>query len=252
MASLLAGLAVFSCGQTAFAAGVYVDVAGDVAFLTVPRSYALAGRIARSNGTDTDASIYILNAAFPVRSWALVELDIPFVTVAEPTKVETGLGDLSIRARADLYTKSERAVRLLSGLRTGTGTSRVYPYSSESIDLEVGVGYVDTLEMFQIWASGGGAFVSKAPEDLAEDELHGDYGRLGVGLHIPVASGLNVGIGVTTLFYEAGRSREVYLGNLDFRRSEWLVLGFAAHIEGGDNEERVGDTAFVGGLRIYY
>lgn len=252
MVPVLVGLGVLSFWLPAFAAGVYIDASGDVLFLTAPRAYALAGRVARSNGTESDASLYILDAAFPVRSWGLVELDIPFISIVEPSTVETGLGDLSIRARADLYVRDGRAFRLISALRTGTGTARVFPYSSQSIDLEVGIGYVDTLEMFHIRASGGGAYVSKEPTDVPEHQLHGHYGRFGLGLHLPFEFGFNVGVGLSAIFYEAGRSREIYLGTVEYRHSEWLVLVFAAHTEGGDSEERVGDTAVTGGLRIYY
>lgn len=251
-AGFLTGLILLSFCRATFAAGVYVDAGGNVAFLLAERSYALSGRVARSNGDNIDATLYYLDAAFPVKSWGLVELNIPFVSTMKSSTLEFGLGDLVIRARADLYRGSQRVFRVMSSLRTGTGTERVYPFSSESIDFKLGIAYVDTLEYFRVWASGGGALVEKAPESVPEDQLHGDFGQLAAGLQIPIATGLNVGAGMTALFFESGRSREIYIGTVDYWRSRWLVISFSAHVEGGDVEQRVGDTAVTGGLRVYY
>jgi hypothetical protein len=235
------------------AAGVYVDAAGAVAFLTAPQSKALSGRIARSNGEESDASLYFLDARFPVRSSGLVELNIPAISFIDTSEVVTGFGDLTIRGRVRLYHSSRRVLHLIAALRTGTGTTRVYPYASRSVDLEAGLAYVDTLSVLQMWASGSGAYVSKAPEDVPEEELHGSFGRVGGGLNFPFArETLNVGVGVMVGFFESGRTRELLFSTFDYYRSQWLAFNLFAHIEGGDPEERVSDYAVGGGFRVFY
>ncbi|MCK5406932.1 MAG: hypothetical protein KAJ37_05745, partial [Candidatus Krumholzibacteria bacterium] len=69
----MAGLGILALWQPALAVGVFVDVAGELAFLTAPQRRALSGRLVSSNGTETDASIYVLDARFPRRSYALIE-----------------------------------------------------------------------------------------------------------------------------------------------------------------------------------
>jgi hypothetical protein len=251
--ALLAGLCVFTPWQAANTAGVYIDVAGDVAFLLAPSTRELSGRVVRSNGESVDASIYFIDARFPLKSHSLVELNLPFISIVDPPEVVTGFGDFAIRARTHLYTRPGLAFRLLGGIRTGTGTNRVYPYSSQSLDLEAGIGYVDTLDMFDVWAAAGGAYVAREPEYLPEEDLHGHHGRVSAGLSFPFRSvGLDVGMSVMAVFYEAGRAREIYLGTVDYRRSQWFSITFAVHLEGGDVDERVGDTAVTGGLRVFY
>lgn len=237
----------------ALAAGVYVDAAGEVAFLTAPQSKALAARIFRSNGETADATLYFIDATFPIKSSSLVEIDIPLVSFLDTTEVVTGFGDVTIRARTRLYHSPGRTLRLIGALRTGTGTTRVWPYSSESFDLEAGIGYVDTLSMFHLWVSASGAYVGQDPEDVPEEELHGHYARVTAGLKLPFAQqAWNLGLGVMAGFFESSRSRELLFANLDYRRSQWLTFTLTAHIEGGEQEERVSEYAVGGGIRVFY
>jgi hypothetical protein len=248
----LAGLGVLALWQPVLAAGVFVDVAGELAFLTAPQRRAMTGRLVRSNGSESDASIYILDARFPLRSYALVELDLPFVVTAQESGLEYGLGDLSLRARARVFQAPKRVLHLLCTFRTGTGTSQVFPYASQSNDLDFAIGYVDTLELFNLWASMGGAYVGRAPESQPEDELHGHFGHVGVGIGIRATTGLIVGFSLTAAFFEGGRSRELYLSTLDYQSSQWLALTFSAHAESGKPEERVSDSAVAAGIRVFY
>ncbi len=251
--TVLGGLGVLLSWNPTLAAGVYVDAAGELAFLTAPQSRALAGRIARSNGEAADASLFFIAAAFPVKSSSLVEIDIPVVSFLDTTEVVTGFGDVTIRARTRLYGSPGRILHLIGALRTGTGTTRVWPYSSRSVDLRVGVGYVDTLKVLRLWVAGSGAYVSREPEDVPENELHGHFGRVGAGLAFPFAQGaLSVGAGVMAAFFESGRSRELLFTTFDYRRSQWLTFNLFAHFEGGDRDERVSEYAVGGGFRVFY
>ena len=253
LTGLLAGLSVLLPWNTALAAGVYVDAAGEIAFLTAPQARALAARLGRSHGSDGDANLYFVEAAFPLKNGTLFEIDIPIITFLDTTIVETGFGDVTLRARTRLYHAPTRVLQLTGALRTGTGTLAVWPYSSRSIDLQMGIAYVDTLDHFQLWVWGGGAYVSKEPEDVPEDELHGHYGRIGGGMFFPFASGaLRLGAAFMGIFYEAGRSREVLLTTIDYRRSQWLTFTASAHAELGDREERVSDYAVMAGIRVFY
>jgi len=247
------GLGVLLPWNPTHAAGVYVDAAGVVAFLTAPQSKALTGRIARSNGEAADASLYFLDARFTARSSGLVEVNIPVISFLDSAEVVTGFGDVTIRGRVRLYQSPGRVLNALAAFRTGTGTTRVYPYSSRSVDLEAGLGYVDTLSVLQLWVLGSGAYVSKEPEDVPENELHGHFGRIGLGLNLPFAGeSLNVGLGVMAAFYEAGRSREILFTTFDYHRSQSLTINLFAHTEGGEREERVSEYAVGGGFRVFY
>lgn len=249
---LLILLGVSQAPKTTIAAGVYVDVAGDVAFLTSTQAHALAGRIIRSDGSDADASLYVLDLAFTVRSYALLELDIPIVTKVEPNSVVTGIGDLVLRFRARVYQKPRRVFHVLSAFRAGNGTTDVYPFASQSLDLEVGIGYVDSLDYVHVWATAGGAFVARQPENIPEEDLHGGNGRVSAGLRFPFTARLSAGVGATALVYGSNRAREIYIVTVDYRRSQRLNFALAAHVEGGRSAERVGDTSLTAGLRVYY
>jgi hypothetical protein len=251
--TVMGGLVVLLSWIPTLAAGVYVDAAGEVAFLTAPHSKALAGRIIRSNGDAADASLLYIDAAFPLKNFSLVEIVIPVISFLDTNKVVTGFGDISIRARMRLYSSPRRILHVTGALRTGTGTDRVWPYSSPSIDLRVGLAYVDTLSVLQYWVAGSGTYVSKAPEDVPEEELHGHFGRVGGGLEFPFASGaLNFGFGAMAAFFESGRTRALLLGTFDYRRSQWLTFTLFAHVEGGESDERVSEYAAGGGFRIFY
>jgi hypothetical protein len=246
-------LGVLLSWNPTLAAGVYYDAAGEVAFLIAPQSRALAGRIVRSNGDAADASLMFVDLVFPVRSSSLVEVDIPVVSFLDTSEVVTGFGDVTVRGRTRLYGAPRRILHLTGALRTGTGTSRVFPYTSKSIDFEAGLAYVDTLSVLQYWAWAVGAYASNQPKDTPEEELYGPYGRLSGGIGLPFASGsLNLGLGLTAAFFEAGRTRELVFAGLDYRRSPWIRFMVFGHVESGDSDERVSDYAAGAGLWVIY
>jgi hypothetical protein len=253
LAVVMGGLGVVSPWNPTLAAGVYLDAAGEVAFLTAPQSKALSGRIARSGGEPADASLFFLDASFAVKSTSLVEVDIPAVSLLGAEKVITGFGDVTIRGRTRLYAAPRRVLHLIGGLRTGTGAKHLFPYASRTVDLEVGVGYVDTLDVLQLWASGSGAYVGDQPDEVPDEDRHGHFGRVGAGVKFPFSEGtVNVGLGVMAVFFEAGRTRELLLADFFYHRSAWLTFTLFAHVEGGDRDERIGEYAAGGGFRVFY
>lgn len=244
-------LALLALPRPALATGLYLDATGAVTFLTSPQSRALSGRLARTEGTDPDATIYLLDVTLPIRDYALVEVDIPFVAL-EQQDVERGLGDATIRARARLFERPTRKLYLISSLRTGSGTTRVYPFASQSIDIEAGLAYVDTLTHFDWWISAAGAWVLREPEGIPEEQAHGNFGQFGLGLDLTAVRPIRFGLGVVSAVFAEGRSRLVYLAVLGYQRSQWLTLSLAGQMEGGREEYRVGDYSVTAGIRVYY
>ena len=111
---------------------------------------------------------------------------------------------------------------------------------------------MDTLGYFDWWASATGAYVTKEPESLPENQLHGNFARVGAGIDVTAIRSLRIGAGAMTVFFEEGRLRQVFLAMFQYRRSEWLMLSLAGQAEGGDEDERVGDYAVTVGIRANY
>jgi hypothetical protein len=251
LAPVVVVLALLAAPRPSLAAGLYLDATGAVTFLNSPQNRALTGRLARTEGTDPDATIYLLDVTLPVRDYALVEVDIPFIAL-EQQDVERGLGDVTLRARARLFARPTRKLFLVSSLRTGSGTTRVYPFASQSIDIEAGLAYVDTLSYFDWWISATGAWVLREPEGIPEDQAHGNFGRFGLGFDVTAVKSMRFGLGATGAVFGEGRTRLVYLAVVRYERSQWLGLSIALQAEGGKEEYRVGDGAVTAGIRVNY
>jgi hypothetical protein len=236
----------------AYAVGVYRDAADEAAFLIVPHKRTLSSHITRTNDDDADASIYMLAVSYPLRSYLLVSLEQAYITLARSTDIRNGFGDLRLRARAQLFNRGGRAVRLTGLFRTGSGTIRLFPYSAQSADLDIGLSYVDTLETVHVWGELGGALVKRAPENLPAVDVHEDFGHFGVGMMLPVTANLNLSVGFTALGFRSGGARELYYSSVDYGYSDATRLIFAVHAEAGKEEERISDLSLSAGIRIFY
>ena len=250
--ALLIGFCVSLGSGAVYAAGVYEDTAGETAFLFAPHQRALYPRIIRTNENEKDASIYVLTLSFPLRPYLLVELEQAHITISSPADIRNGFGDLKLRARAEVFYRNGRAVRLTGFFRTGSGTRRLFPYSSQSADVGLGVSYVDSLETFHVWGMLGAAMVKREPQNLPEPEVHENFGHGTAGLTLPLTPNVKLSAGVTALVYRSGGFREIYLCSFDLGFSPTTRLILSAHAEAGKREERVSDLSLSGGVRVYF
>lgn len=257
VASILTAAALAAAGAgispgSARAVGVYEDAAGEVDFLTAPQLASITARFVRTNGSDFDASLFILAGTVSVRPYLLVQLDQPYVSLSGPSDIASALGDLRLRVRARLSGGGGRALSAVGAFRTGSGTRRVYPYASQSVDYEFALGYVDTLDVVEMWATAGGAFVTRAPENLPSDEIHENFARVMAGLTLPAATRLRVSAGATVLYYASGGVRGLLLATIGYSRSRLLLLSLGFHAETGEARERVSNGAATASIHVFF
>lgn len=246
----LAGLLTGSARE-ARAVGVYEDAAGYAGFLVAPHRLSA---IARFIGTDAEAaraSMVFFTGRFAARSGLLLELELPFITTAVPgQEVQTGFGDLRVRGRQNLWHGRHARLALAADLGTGTGTSRVFPYASESLEFGLALAYTDTLEILHWWATAGGAIVGRHPEDAIG--VVDDYGRFAGGLMFPIGTRLGARLGFSVLVFENGDTRDVYFVRAHWDYSPALRLVAGAQVEASPGDERVADTAGEAGIVVYF
>jgi hypothetical protein len=231
--------------REARAIGVYEDAVGQAGFLFAPQRGGVRGAVIRTNDSDLDASIFSLAVNYSLRQNLLLQLEQPYVTLIDPADIESGFGDLHARARLRLVGGDGRALHAIGGLRLGTGTRRLFPYSSQSFDLELALGYVDSLDVLHVWASAGGGFVERLPDALSDPPRHADFSRLGGGFAFPFGSAIYLRLGACGLLYRGGGAREIYFSQLQYRRSNSIELRAAVHAEAGESVERVSDLALT-------
>lgn len=254
---VVAVLALGSCLAvspiSARGAGVYEDAAGTAGFLLAPQRASAHSTLTRTNAAGLDASIFTLDATFPVRPWLLLQVEQPFIALSDSTDIETGFGDLAIRARARVAGGKGRALSLYAGWRTGSGTTRLFPYASQTFDLGLGLGYADTLAAaIDVWALATGVSVKRRLKGFPGASALADFARLngGVGLH--VGAGLTVRAGASGLFYRGGAARAIYFGELGLGPSPAIELRVGAHAEAGDRADRVSDSAIFASVSTYF
>jgi hypothetical protein len=231
--------------REARAIGVYEDAVGQAGFLFAPHRGAIRAAAIRTNDSDLDASMFSVAASYPLRPNLLLQLEQPYITVIDPSDIESGFGDLHARARLHLLGGGGRVLHAIGGLRLGTGTRRLFPYASQSFDMELALGYVDTLDVLHIWAMAGGGVVKRLPNALSDPPLHEDFARMGGGLAFPFGSAFHLRLGISGVLFRSGGARELYFSQLQYRHSSSLELRASAHAEAGESVERVSDLALT-------
>jgi len=140
----------------------------------------------------------------------------------------------------------------LGGLRVGTGSRGLYPYSSQSFDIELGVGYVDSLDILHVWGAIEGVAVKREPTGLDESDRHENFARANGGIALPFGSALQLRLGVSALVFRSGGAREVYFSQLQYRYSPSLEIRVSTHAEAGEPEERISDLAITAAIHAFF
>lgn len=250
--AVVALMGVVSATSPARAVGVYEDAAGNAGFLFAPQNPSFRAAFIRTNADGRDASMAVFAFTYPLRGRILVGADLPFITRIEPGGMESRFGDLQLRARVRVAGGTGRAFHLLGGLRVGSGSASLYPYSSQSYDLGLGAGYVDSLAVLNVWASATGVAVFRALEGLDESARQENFARLEGGLELPFGSAVALRMGTTVLAFRSGAVREVYLTQIQYAFSPALQLRVSGHAEAGDSEERVSDVALTVAVHTFF
>jgi hypothetical protein len=233
-------------------AGLYEDFGESSSFILSPRVQSVSASVARLDDEGRDAFLYSLFATYPIKSVLLLQAEQSYITFSSPGGIEGGFGDFRLQLRAKLLSEPGRALYLISALRSGSGSLRVFPFASGSIDATLGFSVVDSLALFHYWGSASASTVWRAPEGFDDHTEHGDYATIYAGISLPLLETVDVRFFGAGYFLISGPSRAIYGVLASFRTSSFVSIFASFQAEGGKEEERITDYTAVAGARIYY
>jgi hypothetical protein len=250
---LLAAVALFSKPPPASSTGIYEDPGRLSSFVRAPRVATLASEAIRTEAPTHDASLYTLGVRLPVKSTVLMRAELSYVSLTTPTDFEDGFGDARLRARTRLAAGNMRALFLVGSFRAGSGSSRLFPYSTASTDIEGGLAMVDTLSTTTaVWVYTTGTHPTRVRDNLKNPDLYPNFLTLAGGLVLTVATRLDLQGGVLAYVFRGDEPRELYFVDLDLRYNDTTAFYASFQAEGGDEADRAVDFAAALGIRIRY
>jgi hypothetical protein len=249
VAALVASLVSVPMG--AGAAGVYENASAEPAFLLSPRRVTLRADIDFSRRDPTEASVYRLTGAFPLRAAFTVGLEQPFVSVSDSSGIRSGIGALLLRASATLHRGDRWSLSLLSYLATGTGTDTCFPYSSRSLDVSLSLAWADSVGPAVLYAIAGRTWVNREESGVPEDERQDDYWRGSAGITVDVGSSAMRG-GVLYQDYAGDPQRTILYAGTGFDATTAIAFGVDFQTEVGPEAQRVSDWAGSASVTIRF
>lgn len=147
--------------------------------------------------------------------------------------------------------------------RVGSGTAELFPYSTASIDPEVGVAFVDSLgtidergltpmKSLSYWISASYVYVMRLDDQLEAAELHGHHAIAGGGLITALSRSLEIEGGGLGLFFESGAARQICFARVSWAVSSAARVYATAQVETGESSERASDASASVGLAVAY
>lgn len=252
-AACVGAIVAMAVSSRADSAGVYENAATESALLISPQRIAVRATVEIASGPGMDATLFRALAAFPPRSWFLFWVEMPLVSVTDADGIEAGDGDLLLRARARLWGNGGRALALLLNVGTGTGNTRFFPYSAQTLDVGPSIGYVDSLGAVQPFVIVGYQWVSRVDEDrYTDDTTPANHSRFTAGTDIDLGPRTDVRGGVVLHFYNTGAERALVFAGT---RYEWTPTFRAiaeGQIEVGPESQQVGDWSLTAGLSVRF
>ncbi len=245
-ATALVLAAFFGMGAfSARAAGVFEDVVAEAGFFYAPQRNAVTARLTATDAPLVRASVVVMGARFALSPRVLFEIEQPFVTASSDADgLATGFGDLRLRLRASLAHVPGRNLSLVLGVGTGSGTTDVFPYASQALELGAALAWSDTLAAMEYWAAAGGVLVRRAAGGLPPERRHAGFARVSAGIAVPIGRAA-LRLGGTYLSFEGGFGREVYFAEAAWDALERFRFALAGSLEGGKDAVRVTDAALT-------
>lgn len=235
------------------AAGVYEDAATESALLVAPQEIMVRGTVEVADSPGMDASLYRLIGAFPARSWFLLWLELPLVSVTDSNSIESGVGDFLVRTRVRAWNSHGRAISLLATLGTGSGNTRFFPYSAQTFDICTSIGFVDSIGALQPFAIVGYEWVNRVDEDrYTEDTQPASFARATIGTDLELGSRTDLRGGVMQHWYATGAERTLVFAGANYDWTPMFRLIGEGQAEIGPQSQRVGDWSLTAGLAVTF
>jgi hypothetical protein len=242
--------------QSLSAAGVYEDYNRFTSFLAAPQEFSLEGWASRVDASETKAAVYTAGGSLPFKS-LLFRLEFPYVSRISPTDIRNDFGDPRFRLRLRAWSGATRALYVLSGVRMGASPFlspdvNLYPYATGSVDIGLGVAYVDTVASVTWWTSASATHATRIDDTLSVSGSYGDYAEATAGIAVSVTERIRVQIGVVGSFPKGASSRQIYIGSVDAIYSGVVTFFVSAQMEGGPTADRVFDHSIGVGTRMRF
>jgi hypothetical protein len=235
------------------AAGVYENAAAEPAFLLSARRTTLRGDLDFSRNDPTEASIYRVGAAFPLRNVFMLGVEQTFVSVTDSTAIKGGIGDLYVRASARVWRGNGRAFLFLGYLAAGTTKQEYFPYSSETFDISTSLAYVDSLGgAATIFVTAGRTWVNRSDTDRSAIDEHADNWRGSAGVSFDVGPRVALQGGALAEYTVHHAERWIPYGRVVTRATDALLLHASFQKEVGDEDQRVSDWAASAGFTVLF
>jgi len=239
--------------REARAVGVYEDAAGYAGFVVAPHRTSVLARFIRTNADSAAASMVVFVGRFAPRPGFVLDLELPFLTTrVEGAEIESGFGDLRVRLRQDLWAGRSARISLSGDIGTGTGTGRVFPYASESLEFGVALAAVDTLDLLHWWAVAGVTIVGREPAEFEALGLLDDYIRTGAGLMIPFGARVGLRMGLSVLVFENRETRDAYFLRAHWDYSSAVRIMAGAQIEATSDDRGNTGASAEAGFVVYF
>jgi hypothetical protein len=252
-AACASAIALLLATNRADAAGVYENAATESALLVSPQQVTARATVEIGHSPGMEANLFRVLGTFPARSWFLFWVEMPFVSVSDDDGIESGPGDLLLRARAKVRHGDGWGLSLLATVGTGTGNRRFFPYSSQTFDACTSVGYVDSIGAVQPFAIVGYEWVSRVDEDrYTTDTAPASHARLTAGADFDAGPSLHARGGVMQHWYADGPTRTLAFAGARYQWTQMVAPVVEAQAELGKESQRVGDWSLTAGIEVHF
>ena len=171
--------------------------------------------------------------------------------MSDDEDIESGVGDLTIRASARLRTKNQRSLVLLGYLSGGTTKQEFFPYSTKTLDLSTSLAYVDTLGNAAVYAIAGRTFVNRKDADRPVDVAHDDNWRFSGGAAVG-GGDVRGQLGTIYTYTDDRAERWMWYGAVSVIASDELVVRAGIQFETGEEAQRVSDWSANAGFTVRF
>lgn len=252
-AACVCAIAAAILSARADAAGVYENAATESALLISPQRVAARATVELGSSPGIDAMMYRVLGAFPARPWFLFWVEMPLVAVTDSVGIESGPGDLLLRARARVWGKNGRALSLLATLGTGSGNQRFFPYSSQTLDVCTSVGFVDSIGAAQPFVIVGYEWMNRVDEArYTSDTAPANFLRVTAGSDFDLGTRSNLRGGAMFHWYDTETKRTLIFAGGDYAWTPAFRLVAEGQVEVGPEAQRVGDWSLTAGLTVLF